>query len=254
MNRPGSEKNNGKPGFGLCPHCKEWRTITDGHGICRVCEGVEKHELSESQQVSTPTTAQAQAMTEAQPLTDNYHDPDDDLTAEDFERAEEACAYMATIDSLEATIDAQEACIADLKTSLRRQIARADEAEVRGHLKVATVSDPKLLEIADFMERERNESKATILQQQKQIQKAIDFITQGGHIGAGEDPVGFLVCSYQERNLEYQQQQKYIEALEKRTGCNHGPGLGAEIHGCGDNSLEIYGVITRIGKRLGVVE
>jgi hypothetical protein len=47
--RPGAERNNGKPGFGLCPYCKEWRTITDGHRICRVCDGVEKHELIEEQ-------------------------------------------------------------------------------------------------------------------------------------------------------------------------------------------------------------
>jgi len=40
--RPGSEDNNGKPGFGCCPHCSQWRTITDGHYLCRVCEGYEK--------------------------------------------------------------------------------------------------------------------------------------------------------------------------------------------------------------------
>ena len=34
--------NNGKPGFGVCPHCKRWDTITDGHHLCRVCEGYEK--------------------------------------------------------------------------------------------------------------------------------------------------------------------------------------------------------------------
>lgn len=33
---------NGKPGFGVCPHCKRWNTITDGHYLCRVCEGYEK--------------------------------------------------------------------------------------------------------------------------------------------------------------------------------------------------------------------
>lgn len=42
FNRPGSEKNNGKPGFGCCPYCKEWGTITDGHYLCRKCEGYEK--------------------------------------------------------------------------------------------------------------------------------------------------------------------------------------------------------------------
>jgi len=30
---------NGKPGYGLCPGCREWGTITDGHHLCRECEG-----------------------------------------------------------------------------------------------------------------------------------------------------------------------------------------------------------------------
>lgn len=45
--QPGAERNNGKPGFGICPHCKEWGIITDGHHLCRVCEVYEKHPLSE---------------------------------------------------------------------------------------------------------------------------------------------------------------------------------------------------------------
>lgn len=42
--RPGAERNNGKPGFGVCPYCHRWGTITDGHAICRRCEGVEPDE------------------------------------------------------------------------------------------------------------------------------------------------------------------------------------------------------------------
>jgi hypothetical protein len=41
MYRPGSERNHGKVGLGICLFCKKLQRITDGHGLCLICEGYE---------------------------------------------------------------------------------------------------------------------------------------------------------------------------------------------------------------------
>lgn len=40
-----TQPRNGEHGVGYCPHCKKWRSITNGHHLCRVCEGYEREEL-----------------------------------------------------------------------------------------------------------------------------------------------------------------------------------------------------------------
>lgn len=45
----GCERNHGKAVLGECPHCHQWRAITDGHYLCRVCEGYERAPEHESE-------------------------------------------------------------------------------------------------------------------------------------------------------------------------------------------------------------